>query len=241
MQISLLRSLYSRCPTTVGVPNPAHCVPILGSAELEFASVVMQECVELSFMSHGTFLMEIFERFFFLDVQLFCWSAQREGLLSETFHEDAVQADPFYANCKLHTEKSTMRLQSLQFSFYCMHYFDSIASKLNLFETNRRRKSNYLSHQRHLQWWTCKRNAGHDMMNTGSGEDVSLRRILRKLDRQRVKFHTKHWPRATWGKPFFFIYSFVLSCWIILTTYCDSLGFLHILCISFFIGIFGHP
>ena len=65
MQISLLRSLYSRCPTTVGVPNPAHCVPILGSAELEFASVVMQECVELSFMSHGTFLMEIFERFFF--------------------------------------------------------------------------------------------------------------------------------------------------------------------------------
>ena len=147
----------------------------------------------------------------FLDVQLFCWSAQREGLLSETFHEDAVQADPFYANCKLHTEKSTMRLQSLQFSFYCMDYFDSIASKLNLFETNRRRKSNYLSHQRHLQWWTCKRNAGHDMMNTGSGEDVSLRRILRKLDRQRVKFHTKHWPRATWGKPFFlFIHLFYL-------------------------------
>jgi len=96
--------------------------------------------------------------------------AQREGLLSETFHEDTVQADPFYANCKLHTEKSTMR----------------------------RRKSNYFSHQRHLRWWTCKRNAGHDQMNTGPGEEVSLRRILRKLDRQRVKFNTKHWPRATW-------------------------------------------
>jgi len=96
--------------------------------------------------------------------------AQREGLLSETFHEDTVQADPFYANCKLHTEKSTMR----------------------------RRKSNHLSHQRHLQWWTSKRNAGHDLITSGNGQDVSLSRILRKLDRQRVKFHTKHWPRATW-------------------------------------------
>ena len=70
-------------------------------------------------------------------------------------------------------------------------------------KNNRRRKSNHLSHQRHLQWWTSKRNAGHDLITSGNGQDVSLSRILRKLDRQRVKFHTKHWPRATWGKTTF--------------------------------------
>lgn len=96
--------------------------------------------------------------------------AQREGFLSETFHEDAAQADPFYANCKLHTEKSTMK----------------------------RRKSNYLSHQRHLQWWTERRSAGRDLLASGNRDDVSLRRILRKLGRQRLKFQTKHWPRASW-------------------------------------------
>lgn len=102
----------------------------------------------------------------------FTSSAQREGFLSETFHEDAAQADPFYANCKLHTEKSTMK----------------------------RRKSNYLSHQRHLQWWTERRSAGRDLLASGNRDDVSLRRILRKLGRQRLKFQTKHWPRASWGR-----------------------------------------
>jgi hypothetical protein len=37
------------------------------------------------------------------------------------------------------------------------------------------------------------------MLTSGQSEDVSLRRILRKLGRQRVKFQTKHWPRASWG------------------------------------------
>lgn len=96
--------------------------------------------------------------------------AQREGLLSETFHEETVQADPFYANCRLHTDKSTIK----------------------------RRKQNYLSHQRHLVWWTNKRNTGRELLTSGQSEDVSLRRILRKLGRQRVKFQTKHWPRASW-------------------------------------------
>ena len=92
MQISLLRSLYSRCPTTVGVPNPAHCVPILGSAELEFASVVMQECVELSFMSHGTFLMEIFERFFFLTFNYFVEVLNEKGCCRK--HSTKMQFRP---------------------------------------------------------------------------------------------------------------------------------------------------
>ncbi|KAL0280780.1 UNVERIFIED_CONTAM: hypothetical protein PYX00_001976 [Menopon gallinae] len=35
--------------------------------------------------------------------------AQREGLLSEAHSEEVDQADPFYAHCKLHTDKSLMR------------------------------------------------------------------------------------------------------------------------------------
>lgn len=37
------------------------------------------------------------------------FSAQREGLLSEAHSEEVDQADPFYAHCKLHTDKSLMR------------------------------------------------------------------------------------------------------------------------------------
>ncbi|KAK6645407.1 hypothetical protein RUM43_001684 [Polyplax serrata] len=35
--------------------------------------------------------------------------AQREGLLSEAHSEEVDQADPFYAHCKLHTDKSLMK------------------------------------------------------------------------------------------------------------------------------------
>ncbi|KAG8238985.1 hypothetical protein J437_LFUL005042 [Ladona fulva] len=35
--------------------------------------------------------------------------AQREGLLSEAHSEEVDQADPFYAHCKLHTDKTHMR------------------------------------------------------------------------------------------------------------------------------------
>lgn len=44
----------------------------------------------------------------FKDFFLNC-SAQREGLLSEAHSEEVDQADPFYAHCKLHTDKSLMR------------------------------------------------------------------------------------------------------------------------------------
>ena len=33
------------------------------------------------------------------------FSAQREGLLSEAHHEEADQADPFYAHCRVHSDK----------------------------------------------------------------------------------------------------------------------------------------
>ena len=38
-----------------------------------------------------------------------CYSAQREGLLSEAHSEEVDQADPFYAHCKMHTDKALMR------------------------------------------------------------------------------------------------------------------------------------
>jgi len=90
------------------VPNPARFVPIHGSAAPGFALDVMPECAVLFFMSRGMLKLE-FICLQFLESSFCIDSAQREGFLSETFHEDAAQADPFYANCKLHTEKSTMK------------------------------------------------------------------------------------------------------------------------------------
>lgn len=43
-----------------------------------------------------------------INVDVF-YSAQREGLLSEAHSEEVDQADPFYAHCKLHSDKSLVR------------------------------------------------------------------------------------------------------------------------------------
>lgn len=37
------------------------------------------------------------------------FSAQREGFLSEAHSEEVDQADPFYAHCKLHSDKTLVR------------------------------------------------------------------------------------------------------------------------------------
>ena len=37
------------------------------------------------------------------------YSAQREGLLSEVNHYEADQADPYYAHCRLHTDRELIR------------------------------------------------------------------------------------------------------------------------------------
>lgn len=37
------------------------------------------------------------------------FSAQREGFLSEAHSEEVDQADPFYAHCKLHSDKMLVR------------------------------------------------------------------------------------------------------------------------------------
>lgn len=42
-------------------------------------------------------------------------SAQREGLLSEAHSEEVDQADPFYAHCKLHSDKSLVRRRRRNF------------------------------------------------------------------------------------------------------------------------------
>lgn len=45
----------------------------------------------------------------------YCRSAQREGLLSEAHSEEVDQADPFYAHCKLHSDKSLVRRRRRNF------------------------------------------------------------------------------------------------------------------------------
>lgn len=37
------------------------------------------------------------------------YSAQREGFLSEAHSEEVDQADPFYAHCKLHSDKTLVK------------------------------------------------------------------------------------------------------------------------------------
>lgn len=37
------------------------------------------------------------------------YSGQREGLLAEAHSEEAEQADPFYAHCKLHSDKTLVK------------------------------------------------------------------------------------------------------------------------------------
>lgn len=45
--------------------------------------------------------------FSFILVLIF--SAQREGFLSEAHSEEVDQADPFYAHCKMHSDKTLVR------------------------------------------------------------------------------------------------------------------------------------
>lgn len=48
--------------------------------------------------------------FLLKDIMLYVFcSAQREGLLSEAHSEEVDQADPFYAHCKLHSDKTLVR------------------------------------------------------------------------------------------------------------------------------------
>ena len=37
------------------------------------------------------------------------FSAQREGLLHDGHHDEVDQTDPYYAHCKLHSDKVKMR------------------------------------------------------------------------------------------------------------------------------------
>lgn len=42
-------------------------------------------------------------------MEYFISSAQREGFLSEAHSEEVDQADPFYAHCKLHSDKTLVK------------------------------------------------------------------------------------------------------------------------------------
>jgi hypothetical protein len=43
------------------------------------------------------------------DTTLLFYSAQKAGFLSEAHHEEADQADPFYAHCKVHSDKTLIK------------------------------------------------------------------------------------------------------------------------------------
>lgn len=51
----------------------------------------------------------------FENAQFYWNSGQREGLLSEAWSEEVDQADPFYAHCKLHTDKTVMHRRRTNF------------------------------------------------------------------------------------------------------------------------------
>lgn len=44
------------------------------------------------------------------------FSAQKAGLLSEAHHEEADQADPFYAHCKMHSDKTLIKHRKRNFN-----------------------------------------------------------------------------------------------------------------------------
>jgi hypothetical protein len=44
------------------------------------------------------------------------FSAQREGLLSEAHHDEVDQADPFYAHCRVHSDKFLIRNRKKNFN-----------------------------------------------------------------------------------------------------------------------------
>lgn len=48
-------------------------------------------------------------RFFHYLNDCYWFSAQREGFLSEAHCEEVDQADPFYAHCKLHSDKTLVK------------------------------------------------------------------------------------------------------------------------------------
>ncbi|KAK7025370.1 PHD finger protein 14 [Halocaridina rubra] len=55
--------------------------------------------------------------------------AQREGLLSEVNHGEADQADPYYAHCKLHTDKELIRRRKRNWLALQLHMKQNEADK----------------------------------------------------------------------------------------------------------------
>lgn len=55
--------------------------------------------LEINFSINDVLILNVFVNY----------SAQREGLLSEAHSEEVDQADPFYAHCKLHSDKTLVR------------------------------------------------------------------------------------------------------------------------------------
>ncbi len=54
-------------------------------------------------------------------MEIFIFSAQKHGLLSEAHHEEVDQADPFYAHCRVHSDKVLIRNRKKNYNALIMH------------------------------------------------------------------------------------------------------------------------
>lgn len=64
------------------------------------------------------------------------FSAQREGLLSEAHHEEVDQADPFYAHCRVHSDKFLIKHRKKNFNALVMQVKRHEAFEVEKIEKN---------------------------------------------------------------------------------------------------------
>lgn len=64
------------------------------------------------------------------------FSAQREGLLSEAHHEEVDQADPFYAHCRVHSDKFLIKHRKKNFNALVMQVKRHEALEVEKIEKN---------------------------------------------------------------------------------------------------------
>ncbi|XP_047494182.1 uncharacterized protein LOC125042542 isoform X4 [Penaeus chinensis] len=74
--------------------------------------------------------------------------AQREGLLSEVNHGEADQADPYYAHCKLHTDRELIRRRKRNWLALQLHMKQGEADKLGSAQETQDRIQRKLSRYR---------------------------------------------------------------------------------------------
>lgn len=89
---------------------------------------------------------------------IFLLSAQREGFLSEAHSEEQDQADPFYAHCKIHSDKMLVKRRKRNYLAWQLrtHYrklqfsqqgHKDIPEQVRIQRKMEKQKVHYLSHR----------------------------------------------------------------------------------------------